>query len=176
MANNPENSDSPMPDQITPDQIPPEPIPPEPIVPEPSTPRQAASSRLNIPATIEITGMEDIENTEEDWNDDWEDTDWTEAWDEEDDPDEALGGDPLIPVSELISNMARFIGQIGDPDSGQVLTVEQLNFDLPVELQLEIDDQGHLNLKAAPPTQQIETSVMPIFHQIKLSVVKDNEW
>lgn len=161
-----------MPDQITPDQI-----PPEPIVPKPGNPRQAASSRLNIPATIEITGMEDIENTEEeDWNDNWEDTDWTEAWDEEDDPDEAIGGDPLIPVSELISNMARFIGQIGDPDSGQVLTVEQLNFDLPVELQLEIDDQGRLNLKAAPPTQQIETSVMPVFHQIKLSVVKDNEW
>jgi hypothetical protein len=83
--------------------------------------------------------------------------------------------DPLVPVSEMITSMARFIGQVDDPDVGQAYTIEQMTFDLPIELRVEMDDSGAIRLKVAPPTQQIETSVMPIFHQINLSVVKENE-
>lgn len=102
-----------------------------------------------------------------------------ENWDTVDpefDEIEEDSDDALIPISEMIGNMTQFIGQSGDPEIGQVYTVEQLNFDLPIELQIEIDEEGRLTLKAAPPTQKIETTVMPVFHQIKLSVVRDNEW
>ena len=86
---------------------------------------------------------------------------------QEDELVDEFGEDPLIPVSDLISTMTQFLSQVGDPETGQVLTVEQLSFDLPIELRLERDEEGRIVLNTAPPTQQIETTFMPVFHQIR---------
>jgi hypothetical protein len=53
---------------------------------------------------------------------------------------------------------------------GGTVAVEQLAFDLPVELDLVPGDGDAMALGAAPPTQWVETSVMPVFQRMRLVI------
>jgi hypothetical protein len=48
--------------------------------------------------------------------------------------------------------------------------VEKLELELPFELDVLVDGGGDVRLAGAPPTQYTETTIMPVFHKIKLCV------
>jgi hypothetical protein len=55
----------------------------------------------------------------------------------------------------------------------EVLAVSEIKLDLPFELDL-LQEQGAWQLDAAPPTQKIETTVMPVWHRLRLRVSLEN--
>ena len=55
----------------------------------------------------------------------------------------------------------------------QTLWVERLELMLPFEMDVLVEDDGKVRLAGGPPTQYTETSVMPVFHSIRMSVVGD---
>lgn len=66
----------------------------------------------------------------------------------------------------------------GSPDAAQLnpgfgLVVSEIKVDLPIELDL-VEEQGAWQLDAAPPTQLMETSVMPVLHRVRMTVSLDN--
>ncbi len=61
-----------------------------------------------------------------------------------------------------------------DPEALELLaglTIEELRLDLPIELDVLVDENGQVELQSAPPTQQIETSVMPVLHRLMVRMV-----
>jgi len=56
----------------------------------------------------------------------------------------------------------------------QQLTVSRLSVDLPFELDLVTQADNSVTLNAAPPTQRTETSVMPVFHQVRVTISCDD--
>ena len=46
---------------------------------------------------------------------------------------------------------------------------------MPVENGVTVDDDGKVTLHGSPPTQLTETTILPVFHQMKLKVVRDDE-
>lgn len=81
----------------------------------------------------------------------------------------------LMPFSQLIHDLVDYNKNLEDPLSGQVMTVEQVKLNMPVEINIAVDDQGKVTLNGSPPTQRTETTILPVFHQLKLRVVRDED-
>lgn len=90
--------------------------------------------------------------------------------------------------SDRLPGLADFLGGLASaasaepeadsPDEAQlnqgfVLAVSELKVDLPVELDL-VEDNSVWRLDAAPPTQWIETTVMPVWHRVRMTVSLDD--
>ncbi len=81
----------------------------------------------------------------------------------------------LMPFSQLIHDLVDYNKHLEEPILGQVMTVEQVKLDMPVEINIAVDDQGKVTLNGSPPTQRTETTILPVFHQLKLRVVRDED-
>ena len=81
--------------------------------------------------------------------------------------------DDLVRLSTLLELFADVEHRQEDDRLGMTLTVESMAFDLPFELEMRVDSRGRCELHAAPPTQELETSVMPVFHRLTVRMVRD---
>ena len=81
--------------------------------------------------------------------------------------------DRLPPLEELVAALAG--AAIVDPVSAgeEMILVSEIKVDLPIELNL-LQESGAWQIDASPPTQKIETTVMPVWHRVRLTVSVDN--
>ena len=79
----------------------------------------------------------------------------------------------LRPAAELVGSLADFISQVGGPDQGMALTVQDLRVALPVELVVETGEDGALAVMAATP-ERTGTSFAPTLGTLSLRVVLDD--
>jgi hypothetical protein len=76
---------------------------------------------------------------------------------------------PLPPLAETVLAMVDVDG-IGN--AAQEMHVSELTFDLPVEIEASADAGSVIALGLAPPTQIIATTVMPVFHRLRVTFVE----
>lgn len=81
--------------------------------------------------------------------------------------------DVRMPIAELIQEFMSVQTQIVDPVTGYAMTVEEMKLDLPIELKVAVAGDRVTHVKASPPTQLFETTVMPVFHRLRLRVVRE---
>jgi hypothetical protein len=74
----------------------------------------------------------------------------------------------LQPLSEFVLGL---VDWRDDEETAAIL--EEARLELPIELAVRIDDDGEVRVEASPPRQQIETTVLPVFHTLKLRVTLD---
>lgn len=74
----------------------------------------------------------------------------------------AVSAEPLIDLTS--------INEL-DESWRQGIYIEQMSIELPIEIEIAVEDTGSVRLAGSPPTQYTETSIMPIFHQLKLYIV-----
>jgi hypothetical protein len=72
----------------------------------------------------------------------------------------------LPPLAETVLAMVDVDG-IGD--AAQEMHVSELTFDLPVEIAASADAGLVTALGLAPPTQIVATTVMPVFHRLRVT-------
>jgi hypothetical protein len=81
-----------------------------------------------------------------------------------------------MPVSQLVGKLTDYPKFIADRQTGLAMTIEQLTVNIPIELKVIVNPDGTVNIKGSPPTQLVQTTVMPVFHHMRLKVVrKDDE-
>lgn len=80
----------------------------------------------------------------------------------------------LAPVSGFIHDMVSVSGELIDQEQGVRMYLENMTVSTPIELDVIMSETGEMVLGSAPPTQSVETSFMPIFHQIKLNITLDD--
>jgi hypothetical protein len=82
-----------------------------------------------------------------------------------------LASDRLPPLSAFVAELAAAAANDADFDGRELgMYVETLDVDLPFELEL-VDDGAGLTLGAAPPTQRTETTVLPVWHRLRVTIV-----
>jgi hypothetical protein len=86
-------------------------------------------------------------------------------------PDRTL----LMPFSQLVEELTNYQKQQVDPNTGYAMTIEQLTVDMPIELKVTVNNDGTVNLKGSPPTQLVKTTVMPVFHQMQIRIVREGQ-
>ena len=69
-------------------------------------------------------------------------------------------------ISELTSGGTRI------QDEVQGLSVTEMTLDLPIELSVE-QSGDRLELRSGPPTQRTATSILPVFHRLKVRISQD---
>jgi hypothetical protein len=88
-----------------------------------------------------------------------------------------------IDPADRLPSLADFLGELAgavsvddvDVAEQEAVYVSEIKLDLPFELNL-LEELGAWQLDAAPPTQKIETTVMPVWHRVRLTVaVNDGE-
>lgn len=81
----------------------------------------------------------------------------------------------LMPFAQLVEELTNYEKQQVNHKTGLVMTIEQLTVDMPIELKVTVNNDGKVNIKGSPPTQLVKTTVMPVFHQMRLRIVKDGD-
>lgn len=81
--------------------------------------------------------------------------------------------DRFPPLSDLVGS---WIEGVGDQaaEVAEAMTVTEIAVDIPFEMQLDHDDQGEMQVRGAPPTQRTETSVLPVWHQLRVRYVLED--
>jgi hypothetical protein len=85
-------------------------------------------------------------------------------------------------IDEKYLNLEAFIHAVS-PDIGQIedsvykstaMSVEEIHIDMPVELDLNSSEEKGIAMGVAPPLYYAATSLLPVFHNIKLTITVDN--
>jgi hypothetical protein len=53
--------------------------------------------------------------------------------------------------------------------------LQALRLDLPVELRVEVDEDGRARIGVSPPTQTTETTILPVFHRMTIAIERDDD-
>ena len=86
---------------------------------------------------------------------------------------------PEDPFDERVAPFGQFVVALsiaaaptGDPMLDATMHVERLELELPCELQVLQAPDGALTIGGSAPTQRVETTVMPVFHRVAVTVVR----
>ena len=82
--------------------------------------------------------------------------------------------DIQISFSKTIQQLTDLTDRLEDSESGYALEIEQVNVDLPIELNVSVDDDGAVTLHGSAPTQSTRTTFLPVFHRMSLQIVPDD--
>lgn len=104
------------------------------------------------------------------------------------DVDELSGEDAapadLPPFAALVAALADIDATTDDPttddadrsfDDGATLDVERVTLDLRIELAVRDAGDGRARIVASTPTQWTATTIMPVFHRLKVSVEREQD-
>lgn len=85
-----------------------------------------------------------------------------------------MSADPIdeafLPLADFVGMSADIEGSVTDPARGVAMTVEWTQINMPVEMDVVVDEDGSVRLGVIPPLYYVETSVMPVFHQVTLTL------
>ena len=77
------------------------------------------------------------------------------------------------PFAEVVEMLTGWDEILADPQTGSTMHVEAVKVEMPLELKIQADDTGNVSLRGSAPTQNTETTIMPVFHRLKLTVEVD---
>ena len=81
----------------------------------------------------------------------------------------------LIPFADMIQKLVNYGDPLEDPFFDRIMMIEKVKVEMPVEIKVSVEDDGTTTLKSNAPTQSTETTIMPVFHRMKLTVELDGE-
>ena len=77
--------------------------------------------------------------------------------------------DPLPPLGRFVGDLLAL------SEAAESGTIERLTIALPIELDVGQSPDGSIKLGASPPTQRIETSILPVFHHLEVTLAADSD-
>lgn len=81
----------------------------------------------------------------------------------------------LIPFADMVQQLVDYGEPLEDTSSHQAMMIERVKVEMPVEIKVLVDEDGKATLKSHAPTQSTETTIMPVFHRMKLTVELEDE-
>jgi len=84
-----------------------------------------------------------------------------------------LDDEYLHPFERLFAGFADVDAEIGDGGAEGAIRLTAVTLDLPIELTIGVTAMGTVAMAAAPPTQHVRTTYMPVFHRIRMSVAAE---
>jgi hypothetical protein len=81
------------------------------------------------------------------------------------------GNGVFASFSNIVEQLADLTDPLEDPVSGQIFQIEQATVNLPIELNISVNNEGRVTLRSSPPTQTTETTIFPVFHRLSLQII-----
>jgi hypothetical protein len=80
----------------------------------------------------------------------------------------------LSPVADFVLGFTDIVDEMRSDEVGMSCFVSDVKVDMPIEIGVKVDADGNIGLASAPPTQQIETTIFPVLHRMRLGLVVEN--
>jgi hypothetical protein len=77
----------------------------------------------------------------------------------------------FAPFAGNVTAFADVLGLFEDAQGIQRFRVTALSVETPVELVVQTDSDGAVRLGAAPPLYRVDTTVLPVFHRLRMTLV-----
>ena len=77
------------------------------------------------------------------------------------------------PLAEVVEQLTGWEEMLVDSQTGSTMHVETVKLEMPLELRVQADEMGKVSLNGSAPTQATQTTIMPVFHRIKLRLEID---
>jgi hypothetical protein len=78
----------------------------------------------------------------------------------------------MVPMHEQIVAMLEITeGQLETDVEGFRMQLESVGVELPVQLDVIVNDDGEVVIGSSPPLYYLETGVLPVFHHIRFNAV-----
>ena len=78
-------------------------------------------------------------------------------------------------IDSQLTSFSEFIQLMTDLSADELLargiSISEMSIGLPIELETLAEGPDPVRIEAGPPTQQVETSFMPLFHHLRLKLV-----
>ena len=78
-----------------------------------------------------------------------------------------------LPLAEVVEQLTGWEEMLVDSQTGSTMHVETVKLEMPLELRVQADEMGKVSLNGSAPTQATQTTIMPVFHRIKLRLEID---
>ena len=77
------------------------------------------------------------------------------------------------PLAEVMEQLTDWDEMLVDFQTASTMHVEAVKLEMPLELRVQADETGKVSLNGSAPTQTTQTTIMPVFHRIKLRLEVD---
>ena len=81
----------------------------------------------------------------------------------------------LVPFSLIMELMTNIGERTSDEEFDNPVVVSEMTVSLPIEMEVHVDDEGGMTIGSAPPTQKIETTFMPVFQNVRVTIAPIEE-
>lgn len=80
----------------------------------------------------------------------------------------------FLPFSFLVDELSSLDGQLSALMEDQIIQVEmqKVEMELPIQLEILIQDGAVIEIGGVPPLNYIDTTIFPVFHQLRLRLEK----
>ncbi|MBL6445548.1 hypothetical protein JMN32_04465 [Fulvivirga sp. 29W222] len=79
----------------------------------------------------------------------------------------------MLEMSEFVYEMSDIDGYLTSEEAEFALKMEGAELDIPVQLDIRVAEDGTVKIGGSPPLYYVETTVMPVFHQMKIHIQRD---
>lgn len=79
----------------------------------------------------------------------------------------------MLEIGDFVSQMSDIDGYLTSEEAEFALEMEKVDLDMPLQLDIRVAEDGRVNIGSSPPLYYVETTIMPVFHQIQISIDVD---
>lgn len=94
----------------------------------------------------------------------------TDSHNTDDELNKAEIDEDMLSMAEFVSQMTDVGGYITDADYPVAILLEQVELSIPIQLDLLVNDHGSVILGGSPPLYYTETTILPVFHQLNVTI------
>lgn len=88
-------------------------------------------------------------------------------------PDTQGIDEAMLDMASFLTQVTSVEGYLYDEEAETAMQLSSVELSMPVQLDLQVSDAGQVTLGGSPPLYYTETSIMPVFHQMKLTIAVD---
>ena len=81
----------------------------------------------------------------------------------------------FLPLAELVPGLLPVLPDLYDAESGTRSRITGYDVTTPIELSIDVAADGTVALGGVPPLYHVSTSLLPVFHSIRLVAVQEGE-
>ncbi|UII31262.1 hypothetical protein LVD17_23505 [Fulvivirga ulvae] len=95
-----------------------------------------------------------------------------QGYDNQPDDDQKVD-EAMLELGDFVYEMSDIDGYLTSTEAEFALKMENVELDIPVQLDIRVAPDGTVQIGGSPPLYYVETTVMPVFHQMKINIERN---
>jgi hypothetical protein len=80
----------------------------------------------------------------------------------------------LLPLHQFLQGLTDVDGEAWDPEKSVHSYIYEYDIEMPVELEVFVDEAGGVHINSAPPLYYVDTTFRPSYHAIRFTAMKSD--